>query len=204
MGLLGRSDWKAEWIGRAGTVPMPPDIIKSHAVACSSFGVETGRSAGPDIYHRSAIASVIAKVPTFGSKTSSFTLSLFRDGLKGALLAKSRIVNYTEDNEWATTLRLAKPLPPGKYYLRQSDLAGIAGWYTYPDSKYAFGEANANDKKKAGDRKIKWEISGPKERDTLTSELRREFDAPRAMKSAQLYITSPRSASIARKSMAVP
>jgi alpha-L-rhamnosidase len=187
MGLLTTTDWKARWIGRGGLVPMPPDLIKSQLPATVSQ-LKPGESQGQSFTTDHSIVSVSAEVPTFNTKNSSFTLLLRKNGPNGEIVAKRRIVDHT-DNEWAT-LKLDRPLPPGKYYLEQSELVGDAGWYTYPDSTYAFGEAYANAMEISGDRKTKWEISGSREPDGLTSQLRRDFDAGKEIKQARLYITA--------------
>ncbi|WP_458370193.1 family 78 glycoside hydrolase catalytic domain [Pseudomonas fluorescens] len=187
MGLLTATDWKAQWIGRGGVVPMPPDIIKSQLPATPAQ-LKPGESQGQSFTTDHAIASVSAEVPTFNTRNTGFTLSLRKNGPDGELVVKRRIQNHP-DNEWAT-LKLDSPLPPGKYYLEQSEVVGDAGWYTYPDSTYTFGEAYSNAMEISGDRKTKWEISGSREPDGLTSQLRRNFDASKEIKQARLYITA--------------
>jgi alpha-L-rhamnosidase len=187
MGLLNDTDWQAKWIGRGGSVPLPPNLIKSQLPAVPSQ-LKAGEVQGQSFTSDHAIESVSAEVPTFATKNSGFTLSLYKNGPGGELLAKRRIENHL-DGDWAT-VKLDKPLPPGKYYLEQSGVSGKAGWYTYPDDKYAFGEAYASKTEIPGARKTKWEISGARERDGLTSELRREFHATKAIKQARLYITA--------------
>lgn len=187
MGLLNGADWRAQWIGRGGSVPLPPDLIKWQIRAITSQ-LKAGDAQGQSFTTDHAIVSVSAEVPTFTTTNSGFTLSLYKNGPGGPLLAKQRIDNHP-DNHWAT-LKLDKPLPPGKYYLEQSDVVGKAGWYTFPECKYAYGNAYTNKTEIPGDRKTKWEISGERKRDGLTSQLRREFDAPKAIKKARLYITA--------------
>lgn len=187
MGLLNAADWKAKWISRGGSIPLPPDLIKWQIPAVQS-SLKEGATQGQSFTSDHAIISVSAEVPTFNTQNSSFTLSLYKDGPGGTLLATQRIENHP-DNHWAT-LKLDKPLPPGKYYLEQSALAGKAGWYTFPDCKYAYGAAYVDNKQIPGDRKTKWEISGERGRDGMTSQLRREFDATRTVKDARLYITA--------------
>ncbi|MFM0339083.1 family 78 glycoside hydrolase catalytic domain [Paraburkholderia fungorum] len=187
MGLLNGAAWQAQWIGRHGNEPLPPDLIKWQIPAVTAQ-LPPGQAQGQSFTTDYAIASVSAEVPTFGTANSSFTLSLYKNGPGGELLAKHRIDNHP-DNHWAT-LKLDKPLAPGKYYLEQSDVTGKVGWYTFPDCKYSFGEAYVNKKEIQGDRKTKWEISGAKEPDGLTSQLRREFNATKAIKDARLYITA--------------
>lgn len=187
MGLTSSTDWQAKWIGRGGDVPLPPNIIKSQLPATPS-PLALGEAQGQSFTADHPIISVSAEVPTFGTRDSSFVLSLYKDGPAGELLAKRRIDNHL-DNDWAT-ITLDKPLPAGKYYLEQSNVAGKAGWYTYPSGGYSFGEAYVNKAKVSGDRKTKWEISGPQKNDGMTSELRREFHVDRQIKQARLYITA--------------
>ncbi|WGS50629.1 glycoside hydrolase family 78 protein [Paraburkholderia sp. D15] len=188
MGLLKNTDWQqAKWIGRNGSVPLPPDLIKWQIPAITAQ-LKPGDAQGQSFTTDHAIVSVSAEVPTFTTTNSSFTLSLYANGPGGKLLARQRIENHP-DNHWAT-LKLDKPLPAGKYYFEQSDVSGKVGWYTFPDCKYAYGKAYVNKKEIQGDRKTKWEISGTRERDGLTSQLRREFDAKKTVKSARLYITA--------------
>lgn len=186
-GLLNDTDWHAQWIGRGGNIPLPPDIIKAQLPAIPS-AFKAGEVQGQSFTTDHAIASVSAEVPTFGTKDSGFTLSLYKNGPGGELLARQRITNHL-DNDWAT-LKLSKPLPSGKYYLEQSDLVGKAGWYTYPDCKYEYGMAYAGKTAISGDRKTKWEISGEPGRDGLTSQLRHEFPATKAIAQARLYVTA--------------
>lgn len=187
MGLIGDSDWKAKWIGRGGFIPLPPNIIKSQLPATPS-PLKPGEVQGQTFTTDHPIASVSAEVPTFGTTHTAFTLSLYKNGPGGELLTRQRIENHL-DNDWAT-LKLGQPLPPGKYYLEQSDISGKAGWYTYPASKYAFGDAIAGKISVPGDRKTKWEISGPVQPDGLTSQLRREFQTSKPILQARLYITA--------------
>ncbi len=187
MGLLNGTEWQAKWIGRNGNEPLPADLIKWQ-IAAVTAQLPPGQAQGQSFTTDYAIASVSAEVPTFGTANSSFTLALYKNGPGGELLAKHRVENHP-DNYWAT-LKLDKPLPPGKYYLEQSDVTGKVGWYTFPDCKYSFGAAYVNRKEIQGDRKTKWEMSGSKEPDGLTSRLRREFDATKTIKDARLYITA--------------
>lgn len=186
MGLLSKADWKAQWIGRGGPVQLPPAIIMK--VPADTAKLEPGRTQGQTFTSDHAFTTVGAEVPTFESKDSSFTLSLYKDGPGGELVARRRILNHL-NGDWATLI-LDLPAPPGKYYLEQSEVTGKVGWYTYRAEGYAYGDAYADGKADRGDRKLQWNSSGQVPSEGLTAQLRKDFQVKHNIKRARLYISA--------------
>lgn len=73
-------------------------------------------------------ASVTVKLPTWQSKTSGATLSLYR----GAELVAQRRMKNVEDNSWQPLL-LAVPQTGGDYEIRLSEPSGKIGWWSGPE-----------------------------------------------------------------------
>lgn len=92
-------------------------------------------------------------VPTWASRDSSATLSLFRDGPGGERLATRRFEDV-QDNAWLM-LELAAPLPPGNYYLEMAEPKGKIGWWSEPKDVFAKGRAVADGRDAAGDRTLR-------------------------------------------------
>ncbi|MEO7717797.1 MAG: hypothetical protein ABIY70_16480 [Capsulimonas sp.] len=67
--------------------------------------------------------------PTWATKNSGLTLSLYADGPQGKRLAQK---SFTNVNDSATLMvGTGKALPPGKYYLEISRSVGHIGWWTH-------------------------------------------------------------------------
>jgi len=184
MGLLAKSDWHAEWIGQDRQLPLPTELNRSNNPAPLDRGKTQGQSFTSDRPFR----SVSASIPTFLTKNSGMTLTLFRNGPGGQILAQKQFSNQP-DNGWAV-LKLSKSAQPGKYYLEQSNATGKIGWWSYNKESYGFGEAYVDGKSTVGSRKIRWDAGAPKTAIGNSPELRKEFVATKQIKSARLYVSA--------------
>jgi alpha-L-rhamnosidase len=106
MGLLSPSDWHADWIGYNHPLPPPPAFGKPDLPAQLRAGETQGQSFATDRPFR----SVAALIPTFQTKNSSVTLSLYRDGPDGVLIARKRFTDQG-DGQWSAINSLMLPGP---------------------------------------------------------------------------------------------
>lgn len=97
--------------------------------------------------------SVGGMFPTYYTTDSSVTLSLYRDGPGGELIARRRLTNVP-DNVWQF-LTVGSPLPAGTYYLEQSEPAGPVAWWTNGAEVISWGQAYENGTPVGGDRTIR-------------------------------------------------
>jgi alpha-L-rhamnosidase len=184
MGLLSQNDWRAQWIGHDHPLPIPPAFDSSDGPS----QLKPKETQGQSFASGERFKSVAAYIPTFQTDHSSVTLSLYRDGPGGQLVARQRFKNH-HDNDWAV-LKLRQPAAPGKYYVEQSDVDGQIGWWTSEKSNYDFGDAYLNGKPVPGFHKIRLEIEAPSPLKDFASQLRREFQVPKRVVSARLYATA--------------
>ncbi len=99
------------------------------------------------------LEAVEASVPTWHTKNSSLTLTLFRTGPDGERLASRRFAGVT-DNAWLA-VRPSSPLPSGTYYLEASQPQGIIGWWSHSKDVFPRGQAFADGKPVSGDRNLR-------------------------------------------------
>lgn len=184
MGLLSPSDWHADWIGYDHPVPPPPAYGRPDVPASLRPGDTQGQSFATDRPFR----SVAAFIPTFQTKNSSVTLSLYRDGPGGALIARKRFTNQGDGHWSAIALRHAAA--PGKYYLEESRVEGQIGWWTSNKSNYDYGDAYQNGKVVPGFRKIQVATIGDTPSAALNPQLRKTFSVDKPIRSARLYATA--------------
>ncbi len=97
--------------------------------------------------------AVEASVPTWHTKDSALTLTLFRDGPTGKPLARHRFTSV-RDNAWLA-LRPSSPLPPGTYYLEASQPQGAIGWWSHTEDVFPRGRAFADGRPVPGDRNLR-------------------------------------------------
>ncbi|MDL4818482.1 hypothetical protein [Actinomadura opuntiae] len=91
--------------------------------------------------------------PTYQTTDSSVTLSLYRDGPDGALITRRRLTGIP-DNAWQF-LTADTPLPPGTYYLEQSEPDGPVAWWSSSTDAISWGRAYRNGAPAEGDRTIR-------------------------------------------------
>ncbi|MBC7327431.1 hypothetical protein H5T87_04875 [bacterium] len=98
-------------------------------------------------------------IPTWGTKDSSLTLTLKKDGPSGDVIARKRFENVP-DNSWQG-FSFSPPLPPGNYYIEMSEPKGTIGWWSSTKDRFPDGEAYQDGKVAVGiDRDIRiqsWE-----------------------------------------------
>jgi hypothetical protein len=124
--------------------------------------LQPGRTLGQSFIAERALRAVSERFPTYRTKGSAVTLTLFRDGPGGTRMAAKRFPDVS-DNEWLL-LRLAEPLPAGRYYLEASEASGKVGWWSHTANKFARGEAFADGRSVAGARTLRLAFAGEAER----------------------------------------
>lgn len=115
--------------------------------------LEPGHTLGQSFMIDRVVSAVSARFPTWHTKGSAVTLTLWRGGPGGERLAADRF-HEVGDNTWLR-LKLHPPLPPGKYYLEASEPGGRVGWWSHSGDKFARGEAFADGEAVAGDRTLR-------------------------------------------------
>jgi hypothetical protein len=98
--------------------------------------------------------AVGGRFPTWGSKNSSMTLTLYRNNQRNARveIVRKKFEDIL-DNSWLT-VQTKKPLPPGKYYLEMSEAKNSVGWWSHEDDIYPEGHAEDDGLEKSGDRTL--------------------------------------------------
>lgn len=91
--------------------------------------------------------------PTYQTAGCAVTLSLYRGGPGGELVADSRLTDVP-DNAWQF-LTADEPLPAGTYYLEQSQPKGPVAWWTNSTGVVDWGTAYENGAPVEGDRTIR-------------------------------------------------
>ena len=86
--------------------------------------------------------SIGAEVATYGTRTSSVTVRLFRDGETSSPIRSQKFLNVQDDT--FLKLRFDKPLPAGKYRLELSNGQGRVAWWTHNEVRPEDGHANFN------------------------------------------------------------
>ncbi len=104
--------------------------------------------------------AVGGRFPTWAMPHAAMTLTLYQNGVGGKLLARQRFTDVS-DNAWLS-LRFAKPLPPGVYYLEMSEGANTIGWWSNSKDVYASGQAFVNGVASEGDRTLRIGVLGDK------------------------------------------
>lgn len=115
--------------------------------------LEPGRTLGQSFTVAQPFDAVGGRFPTWATTDAAMTLTLFRDGPKGAKLASRHFENVS-DNAWLS-VRLKKPLPAGTYYLEMSAAKGKIGWWSHTGDVYAQGQAYADGEPVRGERTLR-------------------------------------------------
>lgn len=124
--------------------------------------LERGHTLGQTFTTAAAVEKAGGRFPTWNTKGSAMTLSLFRDGPAGERLARQRCENVG-DNEWRL-LEFDPPLPAGTYYLEMSEPSGRIGWWSHPDDVFSDGAAFADGQPAPGDRTLRLLTASPETR----------------------------------------
>lgn len=138
------------------------DYLESRQSTSGSEGTEAQDSAprvpaggtlGQTFATAGSFSSVAGRFPTYSTADADVTLSLYRGGPGGELVARRRIEDVP-DNSWQA-LELDEPLPPGEYYLEQSEPQGSIAWWSQSTDVYPAGQAYENGEPVAGDRTLR-------------------------------------------------
>jgi hypothetical protein len=124
--------------------------------------LEPSQTLGQTFTTLEALDQVGGRFPTWNTKGSAMTLSLFRRDPAGERVARQRCENV-DDNEWRLLL-FDPPLPPGSYYLEMSEPTGRIGWWSHPDDVFSAGVAFANGHSTKGDRTLRLLSAHPETR----------------------------------------
>ena len=143
------------------TVKRAMDYLEQRQVTGGSEGttaqdsaprVPAGGTLGQTFTTEHAFTSVAGRFPTYNTSDADVTLSLYRGGPGGELLARRRIEDVVDNNWEALTFDPA--LPPGTYYLEQSEPGGSIAWWSHGQDVYPAGQAYTNGQPSGGDRTI--------------------------------------------------
>ena len=151
---LQRDLW-FQWEGKPLILADPELIFDREENAHQETPVELqpGHTLGQSFVTERAVNAVSARIPTWHTKGSAVTLTLWRGGPGGERIAADRF-HEVGDNAWLR-LKLNHALPPGTYYLEASEPGGRVGWWSHGDNKYARGEAFGDGSAVAGDRTLR-------------------------------------------------
>lgn len=116
-----------------------PDRLESGHTLAQSFRIADGFE----------LNKVSVKLPTWHSKTSGATLSLYR----GSELVARRQMKRVEDNS-TQAIAPPSPAPAGDYRVEISDPSGTIGWWSSREDILPDGEAFVDGKPVPGDRAI--------------------------------------------------
>lgn len=132
-----------------------PDLV-SRAGGNQHFDTPTelehGHTLGQTFTIDKPFARVGPKCPTWAEPGAGLTLTLYRDGPRGAKIA-GQTFEDVEDNS-TPWLRFDEPLPPGAYYLEASDPEGTIGWWSHGSLESPIGTAYADRRRVEGSRTL--------------------------------------------------
>jgi hypothetical protein len=117
-----------------------------------------GKTLGQSYTTEKSFDSVACHVPTWTTRNSAVTLTLYRNGPLGERIARKRFTNVS-DNSWHS-LSFREPLPPGTYYLEMSEARGKIGWWSHTDDVFPKGQAYADGEPVQGDRSLRVSVLG--------------------------------------------
>lgn len=142
------------WLGKPLILADPDKLGMGERFAERNNPVElkTGTILGQSFHATNAFTAVGGSFPTWGSRSSSMTLQLRRNGPEGAILAAHRF-EQVGDNDWLL-LRTPSSQPAGEYYLEMIEPSGQIGWWSHRSDRYPSGEAFVNGKAAPGDRNL--------------------------------------------------
>ena len=114
--------------------------------------LEPGRTLGQSFTAKEPFESVAGFFPTWKSRDSAVTLTLFRDGPKSERVAAAQFENVSDNARLA--VRSSQPLPAGMYYLEMSAARGVIGWWSHTNDLVKGGQAFADGAPATGDRNL--------------------------------------------------
>ncbi|HEX2971074.1 MAG TPA: hypothetical protein VHP11_02005, partial [Tepidisphaeraceae bacterium] len=119
----------------------------------AAVALEQGHSLGQSFAPSKPFGVVSACLPTWETKDTAVTMTLYRDGPGGKQVAQQRVENIG-DNAWVT-LELKSPEPAGTYYLELTDPNGHVGWWSLRKDRIPGGSAFVDGKAAPGDRTLR-------------------------------------------------
>jgi hypothetical protein len=115
--------------------------------------LKAGETLGQSFIAAKPFSQVGGRFPTWGTRGTAVTLTLFRTGPEGERIASHRYEKVA-DNAWLM-LALPQDQPAGGYYLEASDAAGRIGWWSHSQDVQANGQAMTMGRPVAGDRTLR-------------------------------------------------
>ncbi|RYX82369.1 hypothetical protein EON83_19930 [bacterium] len=144
------------------------------APARSAAALAIGETLGQSFRAERAFEAIGGSFPTWNTKESGVTLSLY-DRVGGKLLVRKNFENVADNA--TVSLQFPTPLPAGNYYLEQSGAKGTIGWWTLgsailPESdakavQTQWGSAFVNGQPSSGHRETVIRYSGASKGTTL-------------------------------------
>lgn len=157
------------WEGKPLILADPELLGRARDLARTEVPVrlEPGHTLGQTITLREPFRAVSGCFPTYLTRDAGVTLSLYRGGPGGALVASQRFTAIL-DNHWLSVACDAVQ-EPGLYYLEASDPHGQVGWWGTPRDELPDGEAFADGRPVPGDRCIGHQKADPALTDILAA-----------------------------------
>jgi alpha-L-rhamnosidase len=182
-GLMDGRAMGGQWIGHDAPLPLPTSFSGQN----DPSQLKQGQTQGQTFTSDRPVTEVSMAAPTWNTGNSSMTLSLYKGGPGGELVARRRVTDHPDNADAKITLDA--PAPAGTYYLEQSEPDGPIGWWSHTGGGYAQGEAYRDGRPAPGDRRFSFKTvrTGP---DGTTPELRKEFEVGKKVKRARLYSTA--------------
>ncbi|MHB8901570.1 MAG: hypothetical protein ACYC6Y_22690, partial [Thermoguttaceae bacterium] len=143
------------WEGKPLILADPSRI--PHGVTYESHDIpveiQGGATLGQSFTSEKPFDSVGGSFPTWATTGGAVTLSLYRDGPGGRLIASRRFENVV-DNTWLM-LSLETPQEPGNYYFEASQTVGKVGWWSTDKELVPDGTAFSGGVAGGGDRSLR-------------------------------------------------
>ncbi|MFC6907206.1 family 78 glycoside hydrolase catalytic domain, partial [Halalkalicoccus tibetensis] len=146
---ITESQWAGEWIG----VEVDEDDPINNTEQNTPIELEEGKTLGQTFTSEEGFDVVAASVPTWETDDSDVTFSLYEDGPDSALVTEDRFTAIG-DGSWVE-LTTEERLPPGDYYLEQSNPDGTIGWWSHTDDVLEGGQAFEDGEPVNGDRTLR-------------------------------------------------
>ncbi|MDQ2800289.1 MAG: hypothetical protein M3Y13_11695, partial [Armatimonadota bacterium] len=131
--------------------------------------LRNGGTLGETFTAGKAFTAVGGEFPTWETKTSGMTLSLYQNSPGGKLLMRQTFENVPDNA--ARMLEIGKTLPAGTYYLEMARPVGHIGWWGYGTSVYEKGRAFEDGLPSPGDRSLRLQYVGETQAQTVSPDV---------------------------------